>query len=504
MGREILQKLTGNIILKLTALAIAFVIWVAVTNNDDPVRSIIISNVAINIINEDSIGDIGKVAEPQGSGTVSVKVTERRSVLSRLTRSDFYVEADLENLNEMGTVPLTVSCSNNAITWDEMSISPSSLKVTVEEKVEQAFAVSVTTAGTVASGRAVGTTQVLDGKNILIAGPSSLVGIINQVTAPVSVTGLNSDSTVISTLRVTDRNGSEFTDAQMRRLEFKDASGALLDNHQVAVFVELWYVRNEMPLKVNTTGTPAEGYQISGISTIPQSVTVIGTYTGLRELGGNVTVLDPVDVTGHDGDFTAEVDLTSTFAAYPEVRLPADADPVVSVEIQMEKVEDTTYVIPLGSMQLNNKPENMRLVFTPADEISIRVHPVSEDAGELYPEDIKAVLDLEACKEEGNYEIPVEITLPDGFELSAPVSVMVSASISAQSGGEPETENQVTEKETNRETTAGVFGTTYIVDDKSHQVENDAEDKLIGEDEEDGGYERENEGAVFLAIADEP
>mgnify|MGYP002234431625 FL=1 len=142
------------------------------------------------------------MVELDGSGTVNLKVTERRRTLERLSRADFYVEADLENLTDMNTVPLTVTCTNSAVTWDEIEISPSSLKVTLEDKVEQAFVVSVSTSGMPADGHAVGTTEVQPGRSIYIAGPQSVINIINQVVATVNVGGLREDTTLASTAGV--------------------------------------------------------------------------------------------------------------------------------------------------------------------------------------------------------------------------------------------------------------------------------------------------------------
>ena len=75
---KIIKALTGNLALKIISLVFAFVIWVLVTNNNNPIRSMTISNVPITIVNEDSIGDIGKVAEPEGSDTVTLKLTEEK------------------------------------------------------------------------------------------------------------------------------------------------------------------------------------------------------------------------------------------------------------------------------------------------------------------------------------------------------------------------------------------------------------------------------------------
>ena len=427
---KILGRLKDNFILKLISLGIAFLIWILVTNSNDPTHSMLINNVPINIVNEDAIDDIGKVAEPEGSATATIKVTERNYILRRLSRtgSDFYIEADLENLTDLNTVPLSVTCTNSAVTWDEITIWPTSLKVSLEDKVEQAFAVTTVPSGNVAEGYAVGSTEVLQGKNILLAGPKSLVGIISQVTAPFSVSGVSEDQTMTSTLRVTDKNGSELTDAQMSRLELKDSNGNLLTNQQVQVAVKLWREQPDVTVRVNTTGTPAGGYYISQISTIPQSVTLIGTEEALKELGGVLTAVNEISVENIRDNISTEIDLTETLSGISDVRLPAEADPIISVEIQVEKSGDLKLEVPMSELNLENRPDDLKLVFTPADLLPVTVHAVRAGVKAISAADVSASVDLSACTGEGSYEIPVQILLPDGYELSSEVKVTVSAS----------------------------------------------------------------------------
>ncbi len=432
MVNKLWGRLNNNFSLKLIALGIAAVIWLLVTNSNDPTHSMLISNVAINIVNEDSIEDIGKVVEPEGSGTVTLRVTERSSVLRRLARngSDFYVEANLENLTEMNTIPLTVTCSNSAVTWDEINIQPSSLKVNLEDKVEQAFAVTVTSSGSPGNGYAVGRTQVLDGKNILIAGPKSLISIINQVIAPVTVSGLSADSTFTSTLRVTDKNGAELTESQMSRLEFKDSTGNVLADRRVSVGIELWKVFSEVPIRVATTGTPEEGYFITQITTIPQTMTLIGTDEALAQMGGVLTVEGALNVDGASENVSAELDLAETLSQYDELKLPADADTAISVEVEIEKSGDKRLEVQMSDVILQNRPNDRKLVFTPADILPVVVHSNDEEKapiGRIRSSDISVSLDLTECAEEGNYEIPAQVTLPDGYELSSDVTVAVTS-----------------------------------------------------------------------------
>lgn len=429
MKVNISKKLTGNLGLKAIALAIAFLIWLLVTNTNNPRKTQLFTNVPINVVNKDSIADIGKVVELEGSGTVTLRVEERRTVLDRLSKTgaDFYVEADMENINEMNTVPLTVTCSNPLVTWDEIDISPSSLKVTLEDKVEQAFNVSVSTTGNTAKGFEVGTTEIVQGKNIYIAGPASVMKIINQVVAPVNVTGLNSDMALTSTLKVIDKNGSELTDSQMSNLEFKDSNGVVITDRVVQIMVKIWKVQTDIPVEVNITGTPKFGYSVVGIETIPVTISLAGTESALKELGGKLTVLDEISVSGASENITQEIDLTNTLAEIEGVKLITDAEPVITVEVQIKKNGDTTLSIPLGSVTLLNRPEDMDLIFTPAEKISIAVHALEEGMEELTEEDVKASIDLSPCVEEGNHELPVMIELPEGYEVASEVTVVVNS-----------------------------------------------------------------------------
>ena len=438
MGHRIRKALLGNLWIKFLSLLIAIGIWLMVSNANNPTRTTLFMNVPITIVNQDAVADIGKVIEAQGSGTVTLRVTEKRSVLEQLNRtgSDFHVEADMNNITEMSTVPLTVTCDNPVITWDEIEISPPSLKVTLEDKVEQTFVASVSAEGVPGSGYEVGTSTIVQGKNIVIAGPGSLMHIINQVVAPVNVDGLQEDKTLQSTLKIYDKNGDTFTDAQFASLELKDEKGNVLTGHMVDVVVDLWRIRTDVPIRVKTTGSPVWGYRVSGITTIPERISVAGTEEALEALGAVFDVADPVDVNGATQDVTTEIDLTGTLSAMNGLKLITDADPSVQVEVAIEANGDVTLPIPLSAISFTNKPEKMDLIFTPADEVSVKVHALSEEAKKLSAEAIGLSVDLSVCAAEGSYELPVQVTLPEGYELASEVTLtVVSSKQAAQTEG---------------------------------------------------------------------
>lgn len=426
MKRKITRVFTNNIGLKMLSLLIAFVIWLIVSNIDNPVKSVLFRNVPIDVINEDSVTDIDKVFDIVSEEKVIIKVTEKKSVINSVSKdgSDFYVVADMENLTEMGTVPLVVTCANPSITMDEMEIVPSSMKVKLEQKKQLEFVVNVSIVGQL-RGYEVGKTEILQGKTIQIAGPESMVDKIGQVVASCNISQLQSNHRIQSSLTIYDKNGDLFTENQMSRLQIKDAAGVPLSENTVTVEVEMWKLENSVPLEIGTTGTPAEGYELGDITVLPAEINLVGEQSALNKLNGKLAISDLIDISGAKESFTTEVDLEDTLASIDDIRIASDSESVISVSVNIEKNGDQTVSVPLSALDIQNKPKKMTLTYSPADVVIITVH--SDSLKELAVDDMKAAIDLTECTEPGIYEIPVQIELPKEYTLLKPVSLIVTA-----------------------------------------------------------------------------
>lgn len=425
------HKLTRNMGLKLLSLVLAFLTWLLVGNVNDPSSVRLFRDVKIQQENVESVTELDKVldvVEDDVYGdTVVIKVKERKSVLKNLSAGDFRVIADMETMNEMGSVPLRVECSNPAVTVDEIEVIPSAQKVKLEAKKQSEFLVNVVTSGEPQNGYEIGTTSVVNGKTIQIAGPESILKKIDRVVAEVNVARIKTDKRLTGELVVYDKNGDRLT-TQMERLQLKDSSGVLLAENQVLVDVTLWEVMNDIPVEVKTTGSPAEGYQVSGISTLPVTINLVGTNEALARLNGKVTVDDAVSIEGATENVTQEIDLTETLASLEGLRLVKDADPTLSVTVQIEKNGDQTLSVPLSNLEVLNRPDTakMSLTISPADEVQVVIH-AEDGEPHLRVSDIKASVDLNECAKEGVYEIPVQVELPEGYTLVSEVKLVVTA-----------------------------------------------------------------------------
>lgn len=417
------HKWTRNLSLKLLSLVVAFLIWILIDNIDNPTRSRLFRDVQIQVVNGESVAEIDKVYDIISEESVVLKVTERKSVLDKLTQSDFTVTADLENLNEMNTVPLSVICNDPAVSWDEIEVVPSSMKVQLEQRKQSEFAVNVSVTGQPEKGYEVGRTEIVQGKTVQIAGPESMLNRIGQVVASVNVTHISNDQRLNATINVYDKNGDAM---QMNRLQVKDSSGALLAENTVMVDVSLWEVRNDIRVEVEVTGTPIEGYRLADVSVMPETVNLVGTKEALDALDGKLVLEEKISVDNVSESFIRDMDITETLADNDELRLVSGADPSVAVSVQIEQSGDRTLQIPLSNLEVQNRPEGMNLAFSPADEIPVQVHS-DDQTSVITIRDIKASIDLDVCTEPGIYEIPVQIELPEGYALTSDVSLVVTA-----------------------------------------------------------------------------
>ena len=440
------HKWTNNLGLKVLSLLVSCLIWLVVTNTNDPESTQVYKNVPITIKNQDTITNANKTfTVVDGVDKINVYVTARKSIRAALNSGSFTVKADMENYNEaLGTVPLEISCEDARIRQEDLRIIPSSLKINMEDKVEQNFGVAVVTTGKADKGYELGKTTIVSGDTIRIAGPQSLINIIGKVTILLDITNMNTDSTNLYPIRIEDKNGAALTDGQMGNLELKDSNGVSLQNNSEEVRTEIWKVYNDIPLKANVTGEVAPGFKVSSITLSPQTINLVATEEAIDELGGELTLKDDISVEGLTETQDYTVDLNDTLNQYDSIRLETDISSAITVHVGIDEVGSKTFQMPISDIIMHNIPADKKLIFSPADTISISVKTTDDtESGDIdiTLDDITAEIDLKSCEINGSYTLPVEITLPQGYELVNEVKIVVNI----------EEQNNTTEVEVNTE-----------------------------------------------------
>ena len=152
-----------------------------------------------------------------------------------------------------------------------MHALPASLKVSIEDGIEQSFVVNVITKGYPESGyESSGTPQIEEGDSVLVWGAPEVIGRIGKVNLTVDITDWSTSKTITVPFEILDKNGDHLSESAMQNIRIKTTDGQVITEANVKV--TLWAVENDIKLDLQTTGTPAAGYRVAGVKVVPETV----------------------------------------------------------------------------------------------------------------------------------------------------------------------------------------------------------------------------------------
>lgn len=414
-------KIFENIGLKLFALAFAIVLWLLVTNINDPVSRMTISNVQVRLLNTDLItkqGDVYSVLDDSDVVPV-VTVTAKRSIIDALDKDDIVATADVNDLSSLDTVEIRFSSYkfNNEI--DSIEGSTENVKLSIEKKLTSTFTLKTATAGKLASGYELGSV-IPEQNQVRVSGPQSVVSSISEATATVDISGATGSISTYSDIRLLDSSGNPV-----------DTQTLTMNINSVKVNVVVLPVKT-IPVQVTTSGSPADGYLATGkITADPETVSIAGKSSVLQTIESLQIPGSAVDISGADSDVTRTVDVSGFL---PEGVTFEDSgfDGKVQVTVGIEPAQDADVDVKISSVSLNNVPQGYEAKILAVNDGSKTVTASEDGAFTLRFRGLAANIDgirldtlqpgvdigaLTADKQEenlaGNYTAAVAVTLPD-------------------------------------------------------------------------------------------
>ena len=432
------RKLTDNLSLKIMSVAIAIVVWLIVVNIDNPVGTNYYTITDVELINKEyveSSDTIGKMCMPEeNQDSVKVAITASKKVRDRIRLSDITAVADLQQAVSLDTdpvmVPITVTCLASGVLPSDIKVTPQNLTVNLDEKETQEFVVNVSKGDTKPGKDYEVGSLTASPEKIRITGPKTLVNKIDKVNATIALDGNTEDYTQEVNLTIYDKNQEALSESEMNSLRIEN-------NAKVVVTAKLWKIRTGVKIAAGYVGTPAGGYQVGSVKTVPDTISVAGNTEGLESLSENDNMItipaDRIDISGESKDVERKISLKNLLP--DNVKLTSDSSEDVWVTVSILPVGSQEFNLPTKNIEVKNKPDNLQVTFETA-QIALRLKLESEDLEDLnINEDVKAEIDLKD-KEAGNYKVPVKLSLPDGYEMVEDVytEVVISpASVSDES-----------------------------------------------------------------------
>ena len=184
--------LTKNLGYKFLSLLLAIVIWVTITNYNDPYITDTIEDIPVSIQNENEVEEKNKMFEIESGEKVSIMVRGKRSVIDQLRASNFTATADFRQLSIVNAVPIKVvpkrSTKYSVSDIEILTKTPEMMILTLEDSGEQTFRVDVDILGEVAEGYYIASKSV-NPSVIKVSGSQKQIAKIASVVARLNISG---------------------------------------------------------------------------------------------------------------------------------------------------------------------------------------------------------------------------------------------------------------------------------------------------------------------------
>lgn len=421
------RKITDNIPLKIMSVAVAVVLWLIVVNIDNPIGTNCYTINDVELINKEyveSSDTIGKMCMPeQNQDSIKIAITASKKIRDKIKVTDISAVADLQQAVSLDTnpvmVPITVTCSVPGVSSNDIKVTPQNLSVNLDEKETQEFVVNVSRGDTKPGKDYEVGSLTANPEKVRITGPKTLVNKIDKVNATIELDGNTQDFTQDVNLTIIDKNQEALSDSEMNSLRIEN-------NAKVVVTARLWKIRQGVGISASYVGTPADGYEVGSVKTVPDTISVAGSTEGLESLAENNNVItipaDSIDISGESKDVEKKISLNNLLP--DNVKLTSDSSEDVWVTVNILPVGSKEFDIPTKNIEVKNKPDDLQVTFETA-QIELRIKSDTKNMDDLdAKKDIKLSIDLDG-KKEGNYEVPVKVVLPDGYETVEDVTTEV-------------------------------------------------------------------------------
>lgn len=406
---KIRASLTNNVGIKIIAVLIAALIWLTVVNISDPEKTVVIYNIPITITNESVVTDMNMVYNTDKNASVNITVSGKRSVVSRLSADDFKATASLKELSKVNSVPIEVSAKQNSIgrnvTIEKQSVQ--TLEVSVEEVKKQKFSIEVEYSGSLDKGY-VTAGYTLSNNNVTVEAPESVLEKIDRVVAQCDIDEETYDFIRKCAISLYDKNGN-IVKSEHIKLSAK--------NVKVSVTI---LNEKEVPVVVNSVGTPATGYHVDSVEVSPENIVLVGRKETLDAID-SIVVDDTIDISDKTDNTVVEIDISKYL---PEgVSISEESTNIVGVDIKINQLVTKKFTINTKNITTDGLGSNYEMSFI-SKNITVELQGENDVMKDISSDDIRTSINLNKYKE-GTETVDVSVVVPDGTVLLNNVSVKV-------------------------------------------------------------------------------
>ena len=199
---------TSNFKIKSACLIIAFLVWVYVMIDIDPVDTRELTSVQVKITNIGELNNHNLILSPNQKLEAGVKLKGRRSIIARKIKEGVILQTTIENAKIGENVTkISVNSENPEITY---TITPSTLNLNIEDNISKSEKIQVYSVGQLAENTIIDSLK-LSKDTVTISGPKSLIDKIVRVEAQIDLENSKETLSKWVKLKFLDINGNEIS-----------------------------------------------------------------------------------------------------------------------------------------------------------------------------------------------------------------------------------------------------------------------------------------------------
>ena len=406
IARQSVVSLRYNWGIGLLALVLAMSLWVYVTDQDNPERTVRVPGaVPLETVNVPP----DQAVFPPLDQSVTVRVRGPEGLVDGLEPEDFRATVDLADVaSQEVTVPVRVDPDDPRV--EVVEVQPSEVLVRLEDVTSRSVPVEANLVGAPPRGFQAGT-PVIQPVEVVITGAETLVGRVDAVEADINLTGARTDFQETLLLQARDELGGNI-------------QGVEIEPESAVVRVEITQLEfsGAFIVRPDVSGSPAEGYNVTSVRVEPAIVIL----TGPAEVFQNI---DPIEGISTE---TVSIEGASTDVVRPvALRLPPGAtteQPTVTVRITIAVAQSTrTFDVTPEAVSV---PDGLAADLDPAT-VQVTLRGALPDLNAISAEQVVATVDV-TDRDAGEYDLPVTVEPPLGTTVASITPTQVAVTVRPQ------------------------------------------------------------------------
>lgn len=380
-----------TLIPKIICLLLSFGLWIYISNVENPVRSVEIKNIPVELVNLDSLENSNFALSGNQKYTVDLKIEGPSTDVIKVKPEDFKIIADIstyalktgENIVPVQIIsyPENVTIKNNGFLGIKVELEDLvSRDIEIQSRVKLKY-----------NDNIYEISKKITPSSVTVQGAKSIVDKISSAVIDGEENGISTDFEKNYDIKFLDSKGEEVKNIYSK-----------IDKAKLSVVVSSG---KSVPINLKTTETPKAGLELMGYELSSNYVNIIGSSDSLA----NIKSVDTETVDISNLNDTSELDVKLIL---PEGVKVTSGQEYVKVKVILkvkENINENNNKTLNIKVNFNNLKDNL-ILESSSEKVSVTISGTQSELEKIDESSLTAVVDLSAVTDEGTYYYDPEVS----------------------------------------------------------------------------------------------